>query len=162
MVCYGIFWSGQLKNNSLNLHKKKTNSRILVVIVKWRHRAIVLLLRKKEKKNKQTNTNKTICTIPSVLQPKCFLMSGAKLHKPRVWSFFFFSETFSLVLMQKTCLYFCYAVTMRSFSNIAKGAEINHLQASILSFYWSNSSLDFFPLAISAQTSTFQKRKQEA
>ena len=28
-------------NNSLNLHKKTTNSRILVVIVKWRHRAIV-------------------------------------------------------------------------------------------------------------------------
>ena len=32
-----------LKNNSLNLHKKTTNSRILVVVVKWRHRAIVLL-----------------------------------------------------------------------------------------------------------------------
>ena len=32
-----------LKNNSLNLHKETTNSRILVVVVKWRHRAIVLL-----------------------------------------------------------------------------------------------------------------------
>ena len=31
--------------------------------------------------------------------------------------FFFSSETFSLVPMQKTCLYFCYAVTMRSFPN---------------------------------------------
>ena len=30
-------------NNSLNLHKKITNSRILVVVVKLRHRAIVLL-----------------------------------------------------------------------------------------------------------------------
>ena len=35
-----------LKNNSLNLHKKTTNWRILVVVVKWRHRAIVLLARK--------------------------------------------------------------------------------------------------------------------
>ena len=33
-----------LKNNSPNLHKKTTNWRILVVVVKWRHRAIVLLL----------------------------------------------------------------------------------------------------------------------
>ena len=32
-----------LKNNSPNLHKKTTNWRILVVVVKWRHRAIVLL-----------------------------------------------------------------------------------------------------------------------
>ena len=32
-----------LKNNSSNLHKKTTNWRILVVVVKWRHRAIVLL-----------------------------------------------------------------------------------------------------------------------
>ena len=31
-----------LKNNSPNLHKKTTNWRILVVVVKWRHRAIVL------------------------------------------------------------------------------------------------------------------------
>ena len=30
-----------LKNNSPNLHKKTTNWRILVVVVKWRHRAIV-------------------------------------------------------------------------------------------------------------------------
>ena len=29
--------------NSPNLHKKTTNRRILVVVVKWRHRAIVLL-----------------------------------------------------------------------------------------------------------------------
>ena len=34
-----------LKNNSLNLHKKTTNSRILVVVVKWRHCAIVLIRR---------------------------------------------------------------------------------------------------------------------
>ena len=32
-----------LKNNSPNLHKKTTNWRILVVVVKWCHRAIVLL-----------------------------------------------------------------------------------------------------------------------
>ena len=31
-----------LKNNSPNLHKKTTNWRILVVVVKWCHRAIVL------------------------------------------------------------------------------------------------------------------------
>ena len=30
-------------DNSLNLHKKTANWRILVVVVKWRHRAIVLL-----------------------------------------------------------------------------------------------------------------------
>ena len=34
-----------LKNNSPNLHKKTTNWRILVVVVKYRHRAIVLLQR---------------------------------------------------------------------------------------------------------------------
>ena len=34
-----------LQNNSLNLQKKTTNSRILVVVVKWRHRSIVLLVR---------------------------------------------------------------------------------------------------------------------
>ena len=33
-----------LKNNSPNLHKKTTNWRILVVVVKWRHRAIVLFV----------------------------------------------------------------------------------------------------------------------
>ena len=33
-----------LKNNSPNLQKKTTNWRILVVVVKWRHRAIVLLM----------------------------------------------------------------------------------------------------------------------
>ena len=33
-----------LKNNSPNLHKKTTNWRILLVVVKWCHRAIVLLL----------------------------------------------------------------------------------------------------------------------
>ena len=33
-----------LKNNGLNLHKKTTNSRILVVEVKLRHLAIVLIL----------------------------------------------------------------------------------------------------------------------
>ena len=32
------------KNNSLNLHKKTTNSMILVVVLKWRHRAIVLFI----------------------------------------------------------------------------------------------------------------------
>ena len=31
-----------LKNNSLNLYKETTNSRILVVVVKWRHLATVL------------------------------------------------------------------------------------------------------------------------
>ena len=46
------------------------------------------------------------------------LMSGTKLSlSPEPEVFFFSSQTFSLVLMQKTCLYFCYAVTMRSFSN---------------------------------------------
>ena len=34
-----------LQNNSLNLQKKTTNSRILVVVVKCRHRSIVLLVR---------------------------------------------------------------------------------------------------------------------
>ena len=68
--------------------------------------------------NKQTNKNKTICAIQSFLQPGCCLMSGTKLHKAQSLKFFFFySETFSLVLMQKTCFYFCYDVTMRSFSN---------------------------------------------
>ena len=33
-----------LKNNSPNLHKKTTNWRILVVVVKWCHRAIVLFI----------------------------------------------------------------------------------------------------------------------
>ena len=42
LLCYCQSRWG-LKNNSLNLHKKTTNSRILVVVVKWRHRAIVLL-----------------------------------------------------------------------------------------------------------------------
>ena len=32
-----------LKKNSLHLHEKTTNSRILVVVVEWRHRAIVQL-----------------------------------------------------------------------------------------------------------------------
>ena len=32
----------KFENNSLNLHKKTTNWDILVVVVKWRHRAIVL------------------------------------------------------------------------------------------------------------------------
>ena len=32
-------------DNSLNLHKKTANWRILVVVVKWRHRAIVLFPR---------------------------------------------------------------------------------------------------------------------
>ena len=41
-----------LKNNDLNLHKKTTNSRILVVVVKWRHHAIVVL-----KKNARTHTH---------------------------------------------------------------------------------------------------------
>ena len=68
--------------------------------------------------NKQTNKNKTICASQSLLQPGCCLMSGTKLHKAQSLKFFFFySETFSLVLMQKTCFYFCYDVTMRSFSN---------------------------------------------
>ena len=35
----------ELQNNSLNLQKKTTNSRILVVVVKCRHRSIVLLVR---------------------------------------------------------------------------------------------------------------------
>ena len=39
-ICQSRWW---LNNNSLNLHKKTTNSRILVVVVKWRYRAIVLL-----------------------------------------------------------------------------------------------------------------------
>ena len=34
----------RIKNNNLNLHKKTTHSRILVAVVKWRHRAIVLFL----------------------------------------------------------------------------------------------------------------------
>ena len=38
-----------LKNNSPNLHKKTTNWRILVVVVKWRHRAIVLLCSARQK-----------------------------------------------------------------------------------------------------------------
>ena len=43
LLCYCQSRWG-LKNNSLNLHKKTANSRILVVVVKWRHRAIALLL----------------------------------------------------------------------------------------------------------------------
>ena len=34
----------EIKSNSLNLRKKTTNSRILVFVLKKRHRAIVLLL----------------------------------------------------------------------------------------------------------------------
>lgn len=69
--------------------------------------------------NKQTNKNKTICAITAFFTTwMLFNVRDQTVIKPRVWSFFFSSsETFSLVLMQKTCLYFCYAVTMRSFSN---------------------------------------------
>ena len=95
--------------------------------------------KKKQTNNKQTIKNKTICAIQSFLQPGCCLMSGTNYIKPRVWSFFFFySETFSLVLMQKTCFYFCYAVTMRSFSNREsrdQSSSVLHTQFLLIIIY---------------------------
>ena len=75
--------------------------------------------KKKLTNNKQTNKNKTICAIQSFLQPGCCLMSGTNYIKPRIWSFFFFFLLRNLLLGidAKTCFYFCYAVTMRIFSN---------------------------------------------
>ena len=74
--------------------------------------------KKKQTNNKQTNKNKTICAIQSFLQPGCCLMSGTNYIKPRIWSFFFFLlRNVLLGIDAKTCFYFCYAVTMRSFSN---------------------------------------------
>ena len=44
LLCYlNLSIPMRLKKNSLNLYKKTTKSRILVVVVKWRHRAIVQL-----------------------------------------------------------------------------------------------------------------------
>ena len=96
--------------------------------------------KKKQTNNKQTNKNKTICAIQSFLQPGCCLMSGTNYIKPRVWIFFFFfySETFSLVLMQKPCFYFCYAVTMRSFSNREsrdQSSSVLHTQFLLIIIY---------------------------
>ena len=76
--------------------------------------------RKKEKTNEQqTNKQKQNHLRNSVFFTTWMLFNVRdKLHKAQSLKFFFFySETFSLVLMQKTCFYFCYAVTMRSFSN---------------------------------------------
>ena len=63
-----------------------------------------------------------------------------KLHKAQSLKFFFFfySETFSLVLMQKTCFYFCYAVTMRSFSNREsrdQSSSVLHTQFLLIIIY---------------------------
>ena len=76
--------------------------------------------RKKERKNKQTNKQKQNHLRNSVFFTTWMLFNVRdKLHKAQSLKFFFFfySETFSLVLMQKTCFYFCYAVTTRSFWN---------------------------------------------
>ena len=79
------------------------------------------LERKKEKTNEQqTKKQKQNHLRNSVFFTTWMLFNVRdKLHKAQSLNFFFFfySETFSLVLMQKTCFYFCYAVTMRSFSN---------------------------------------------
>ena len=98
--------------------------------------------RKKEKTNEQqTNKQKQNHLRNSVFFTTWMLFNVRdKLHKAQSLKFFFFfySETFSLVLMQKTCFYFCYAVTMRSFSNRESGdqsSSVLHTQFLLIIIY---------------------------
>ena len=97
--------------------------------------------RKKEKTNEQqTKKQKQNHLRNSVFFTTWMLFNVRdKLHKAQSLKFFFFySETFSLVLMQKTCLYFCYAVTMRSFSNREsrdQSSSVLHTQFLLIIIY---------------------------
>ena len=98
--------------------------------------------RKKEKTNEQqTNKQKQNHLRNSVFFTTWMLFNVRdKLHKAQSLKFFFFfySETFSLVLMQKTCFYFCYAVTMRSFSNREsrdQSSSVLHTQFLLIIIY---------------------------
>ena len=96
----------------------------------------------KERKKKLTNNKQK----QSHLRTSVFFTTWMlfnfryKLHKAQSLKFFFFfySETFSLVLMQKTCFYFCYAVTMRSFSNREsrdQSSSVLHTQFLLIIIY---------------------------
>ena len=98
--------------------------------------------RKKEKTNEQqTNKQKQNHLRNSVFFTTWMLFNVRdKLHKAQSLKFFFFfySETFSLVLMQKTYFYFCYAVTMRSFSNREsrdQSSSVLHTQFLLIIIY---------------------------
>ena len=98
--------------------------------------------RKKEKTNEQqTNKQKQNRLRNSVFFTTWMLFNVRdKLHKAQSLNFFFFfySETFSLVLMQKPCFYFCYAVTMRSFSNREsrdQSSSVLHTQFLLIIIY---------------------------
>ena len=95
--------------------------------------------KKKQTNNKQTNKNKTICAIQSFLQPGCCLMSGTNYIKPRVWIFFFLLRNLLLGIdAKKTCFYFCYAVTMHSFSNREsrdQSSSVLHTQFLLIIIY---------------------------
>ena len=99
------------------------------------------LERKKEKTNEQqTKKQKQNHLRNSVFFTTWMLFNVRdKLHKAQSLKFFFFySETFSLVLMQKTCFYFCYAVTMRSFSNREsrdQSSSVLHTQFLLIIIY---------------------------
>ena len=66
-----------LKNNSPNLQKKTTNWRILVLVVKWRHRAIVLL--------PCTILTSNFCTILTLHKTNVFQSWSTLIMKNKLW-----------------------------------------------------------------------------
>ena len=97
--------------------------------------------REKEKTNEQQTSKQKQNHLRNSVFFTTWMLSNVrdKLHKVQSLKFFFFySETFSLVLMQKTCFYFCYAVTMRSFSNREsrdQSSSVLHTQFLLIIIY---------------------------
>ena len=66
-----------LKNNSPNLQKKTTNWRSLVVVVKWRHRAIIVL--------PCTILTSNFCTILTLHKTNVFQSWSTLVMKNKLW-----------------------------------------------------------------------------
>ena len=142
-----------LKNNSPNLHKKTTNWRILVVVVKWRHRAIVLL-------TKLVYGSSPLFSIPG---------SGFPLARTRMcgiftiflWLVWVLAKVIGNNVMAEfgkpTPLpfefyirKFCYKLQVRRWKSIARFATLSHepkLNEAIASFWGIPSSDDHSPFS---------------